>query len=49
MAKILIILLIALVVEAVGVVFLSKGLKQIGQADTVRVSEIVRARAPGSG
>ena len=42
MAKILIVLLIALVVEAVGVVFLSKGIKQIGSVDTISFSEIVR-------
>ena len=42
MAKLLIVLLVALTVEAVGVVFLSKGLKQIGQADTISVREIVR-------
>lgn len=42
MTKILIILLLALVVEAVGVVFLSKGLKQIGEVQTVSVREIGR-------
>lgn len=40
MAKILIILLIALVFEAVGVVFLSGGLKQIGEPSKISVSEI---------
>ena len=42
MTKILIILLIALVFEAVGVVFLSGGLKQIGEPAAVNVSEIAR-------
>jgi drug/metabolite transporter (DMT)-like permease len=47
MAKILIILLIALVVEAIGVVFLSKGIKQVGSVDTIRLSEIVRVVRQG--
>jgi drug/metabolite transporter (DMT)-like permease len=48
MAKILVILLIALVVEAVGVVFLSKGIKQIGSVDTIRFSEIARVVRQGA-
>jgi len=40
MAKILIILVLALVVEAVGVVFLSKGLKEIGEVRQVTVREV---------
>ncbi len=41
MTKIILILLIALTFEAVGVVFLSGGLKQIGEPKTINVSEIV--------
>ena len=41
MTKIILILLIALTFEAVGVVFLSGGLKQIGEPKTISVSEIV--------
>ena len=48
MTKILIILILALVVEAVGVVFLSKGLKQIGEAQTISVREISRIIAKGA-
>lgn len=48
MTKILIILLFALSVEAVGVVFLSKGLKQIGEVQTIGVREIGRIIAKGS-
>jgi uncharacterized membrane protein len=47
MTKILVILLLALVVEAVGVVFLSKGLKQIGGVQTVSVRGISRIIAKG--
>ncbi len=43
MTKIVVILLIALVFEAVGVVFLSGGLKQIGgEAKEISISEITR-------
>jgi drug/metabolite transporter (DMT)-like permease len=42
MLKLLLILLIALVLESVGVVFLSAGLKQIGEARQITVSEIAR-------
>ena len=48
MTKVLIILIFALVVEAVGVVFLSKGLKQIGEVQTVSVREIGRIIAKGA-
>ncbi len=41
MTKIILVLLIALTFEAVGVVFLSGGLKQIGEPKTINVSEIV--------
>ncbi len=40
MAKFLTILLIALVFEAVGVVLLSKGLKQIGEAKRITAAEV---------
>ncbi|MEO6182073.1 MAG: DMT family transporter [Verrucomicrobiota bacterium] len=41
MTKIILILLIALTFEAVGVVFLSGGLKQVGEPKTICVSEMV--------
>jgi uncharacterized membrane protein len=40
MAKVIVILLIALVVESVGVAFLSRGLKQVGEMKQVNVPEI---------
>jgi uncharacterized membrane protein len=48
MTKVLIVLLLALVVEAVGVVFLSKGLKQIGEVQTISAREIGRIIAKGA-
>jgi len=42
MAKLIVILLIALVLEAVGVVFLSRGLKQIGELQQVNFQEVAR-------
>ncbi len=42
MAKLIGILLIALILEAVGVVFLSQGLRQIGQIQQVSLGEIAR-------
>jgi len=42
MTKVLIVLVIALVFEAVGVVFLSRGLKQIGEVERVTVTEVIR-------
>lgn len=48
MAKIVIILLIALVLEAVGVVYLSAGLKQIGEVQHVTAAEIARIIARGA-
>ncbi|MBI4325187.1 MAG: EamA family transporter [Chloroflexi bacterium] len=47
MAKILTILLIALIFEAVGVVLLSKGLKQIGEAERIAVSEVASLMGRG--
>ena len=49
MTKLLIVLLLALTVEAVGVVFLSQGLKQIGEAQSVTVREIARVIRRGAG
>ncbi|MCU0783818.1 MAG: hypothetical protein MUF81_07165 [Verrucomicrobia bacterium] len=48
MTKVLIVLILALVVEAVGVVFLSKGLKQIGEVQTISAREIGRIIAKGA-
>jgi drug/metabolite transporter (DMT)-like permease len=42
MTKVLLILLVALVLEAVGVVFLSAGLKEIGEVKSISVPEIGR-------
>lgn len=48
MSKILIILIAGLVCEAIGVVFLSKGLKQIGEVKQVTAAEIWRAVKAGA-
>jgi drug/metabolite transporter (DMT)-like permease len=48
MTKVFIVLILALVVEAVGVVLLSKGLKQIGEVQTVSTREIGRIIAKGA-
>src|SRR5688572_4273030 len=40
MSKLIIIMLIALVLEAMGVVYLSMGLKQIGEPKSITVSEV---------
>lgn len=42
MAKLLVILFIALIFEAIGVVLLSRGLKQIGQPERITVSDVAR-------
>ena len=42
MAKLLIILLIGLIFEAIGVVLLNQGLKQIGQLERITAGEIAR-------
>ncbi len=47
MVKFLVILLIALVLEAIGVVFISRGLKQIGDMERVCYSEISRVVRDG--
>ena len=46
--KLIVILLIGLVMEAIGVVFLSKGLKQIGEITTVNAGEIARLIGRGA-
>lgn len=48
MARVLTVLLLALVLEAVGVVFLSKGLKQIGEPARITVQEIARLIGRGA-
>ena len=48
MTKILVILIFALCVEAVGVVFLSKGLKQIGKVQSITAREIGRIIVKGA-
>lgn len=42
MTKVILILLVALVLEAMGVVFLSAGLKEIGEVKSITVSEVGR-------
>ncbi|MDB6124704.1 MAG: protein of unknown function transrane [Pedosphaera sp.] len=42
MTKLLIILIIGLVMEAVGVIYLNKGLKQVGEVQKISVGEVVR-------
>ena len=48
MAKLLAILLTGLVFEAIGVVYLSKGLKQIGEVQQVNAPEILRVIKAGA-
>jgi uncharacterized membrane protein len=48
MTKILVILIAGLVCEAIGVVFLSKGLKQIGEVKHVTATEIWRVVKAGA-
>jgi drug/metabolite transporter (DMT)-like permease len=42
MTKVILILLVALVLEAMGVVFLSAGLKEIGEVKSITVQEVGR-------
>jgi drug/metabolite transporter (DMT)-like permease len=42
MPKLVAILVIGLILEAIGVVFLSKGLKQIGEVSQINVAEVSR-------
>jgi uncharacterized membrane protein len=48
MTKVLSVLLIALVLEAVGVVFLSRGLKQIGEVERLTATEVARVIRRGA-
>ena len=48
MTKLIIIMLIALSLEAIGVVLLSKGLKEIGEVKRVSVSEVARLIGRGA-
>jgi uncharacterized membrane protein len=48
MTKVLTILIFALIVEAVGVVFLSKGLKQIGEPECITPREVGRLVVRGA-
>ena len=47
MSKLLVVLLTALFFEAIGVVLLSKGLKQIGEMEQVSVGEVIRVVKKG--
>jgi len=47
-SKYICILLVALIFEAVGVVFLSKGLKEIGEVSRISVSEVAGLIARGA-
>jgi drug/metabolite transporter (DMT)-like permease len=48
MTKLLLILIVGLLLEAVGVVFLSQGLKEIGAVRTVTMAEITRVVKRGA-
>src|SRR5436190_4372077 len=48
MTKLIIIMLIALSLEAIGVVLLSKGLKEIGEVKRVSISEVARLIGRGA-
>ena len=48
MTKVLIVLVGALVLEAVGVVFLSRGLKQIGEVEKLTAAEVARVIRRGA-
>ncbi|HYE31718.1 MAG TPA: hypothetical protein VEH27_09835 [Methylomirabilota bacterium] len=48
MVRLIIILVVALIFEAIGVVFLSKGLKQIGQPDQINVASVMRLVVKGA-
>jgi drug/metabolite transporter (DMT)-like permease len=45
--KLLVILLIGLVMEAVGVIYLNKGLKQVGEVQKISIGEVVRVIKSG--
>lgn len=48
MTRILTVLLVALVVESVGVVYLSKGMKQVGEMNQINSAEIWRVVRSGA-
>jgi len=48
MAKLLIILLIGLLFEAVGVVYLNKGLRQVGEVEKINIAEVLRVIKSGA-
>src|SRR4051812_23106962 len=48
MAKLILILAIGLALEAIGVVYLSKGLKQIGEVATINFGEVFRLVTRGA-
>jgi drug/metabolite transporter (DMT)-like permease len=48
MLRLVLILVVALLFEAVGVVFLSKGLKQIGQPESMTLSSVMRLVGRGA-
>jgi uncharacterized membrane protein len=48
MTKLLIILLVGLVCEATGVVYLKKGLKDVGEVKKISVSEVLRVIKTGA-
>jgi len=47
MTKVLLVLMVGLLFEAVGVVYLSKGLKQVGEVRAVSLAEITRVVKSG--
>lgn len=47
MIRLVTVLLFGLCLEAVGVVFLSRGLKEVGEMDRVSVSEVLRLLRAG--
>jgi len=48
MTKVLVLLLLALTIEAIGVVYLSAGLKQIGEVRELNISEVGRLIGRGA-
>ena len=48
MLKLLIILLVGLTLEAIGVIYLNKGLRQVGEVQTVSAGEILRVVKSGA-
>lgn len=48
MARVMVILLVALVIEAIGVVYLSRGLKEIGEVREISLREIMEVVRRGA-